>query len=188
MTTVLLVMIAMAMSQGLATAQSSSLQQEAPLNPSITVLDASGASPASFVQPGPLNLEKTTPCSLSVPDTISQPSAEGDGTTSTGTHVSYPLCLIAASSGSFWEPPIRHTPSRQQVLRRLRLRPRTSGRIMAGVCKVGASDLVRLWRTQNHAGSSRGLLCRQSCMRILDISPRLREGSSRGHGIPQPGW
>jgi hypothetical protein len=89
MTTVLLVTLAMAMSQGLATAQSSSIQREAPSTPSITVLDGSEASPASFVQHGPLNLEKTTPCSLSVPDAISQPSPEGDGTTPTGTHVSY---------------------------------------------------------------------------------------------------
>ena len=89
MTTVLLVMIAMATPQGLATGQSSSLQQEAPSAPSITVLDASGASPASFVQPGPLNLEKTTPCSLRVPDANPQPSAEGDGTTPTGKHLSY---------------------------------------------------------------------------------------------------
>lgn len=88
MTTVLLVMIAMATQQGLATGQSSSLQQEAPLAPSITVLDASGASPTSFVQPGPLE-EKTTPCSLRAPDAISQPSAEGDGTTPTGKHLSY---------------------------------------------------------------------------------------------------
>lgn len=51
------------------------------------------------------------------------------------------------------------TPSRQQVLRRLRLRPAASGRITAGVCKVGVSDSVRLWRTQNRADLSRGLPC-----------------------------
>jgi hypothetical protein len=107
-TTVLLVMIAMAMSQRLATAQSSSLQQEAPLNPSVTVPDRSGANPASFVQPGPLNLEKTAPCSLGVPDAISQPPAEGDGTTSTGTHVSYtPLsnrCKFRLFLGTTYSP------------------------------------------------------------------------------------
>jgi len=90
MTTVLLVTIAMAMSQGLATAQSSSIQREAPWAPSITVLDGSDASPASLVQPGPLSLEKTPRCSLSAPHATSQPPAEGDGTTSTGTQVSYP--------------------------------------------------------------------------------------------------
>jgi hypothetical protein len=89
MTTVLLVMIAMAMSQGLATAQSSSIQREVPSAPSITVLDGSEASPASFLQHGPSNLEGNTLCSLSVPDAIPQPSAEGDRTTPTGTHVSY---------------------------------------------------------------------------------------------------
>jgi len=89
MTTALLVTIAMAMSHGVATAQSSSLPEEAPLNPSITVLDTFGASPASFVQPGPLSLEKTTSCSLSVPDADPLPSPEGDGTTSARTHVSY---------------------------------------------------------------------------------------------------
>jgi hypothetical protein len=107
MTTVLLVMIAMATSQGPATAQSSSLQQEAPLQASITVLDAPGASSASLVRSAPLNQEETAECTLRVPDAVSQPSAEGDGATSTATHVSYTPCLIAASSDSFSEPPIR---------------------------------------------------------------------------------
>jgi hypothetical protein len=89
MPTVLLVMIAMAMSQGSATAQSSSLQQEEPLNASITVRDASAASSASFVRAGPLNQEETAECTLRLPDAISQPSAEGEGATSTATHVSY---------------------------------------------------------------------------------------------------
>lgn len=188
MTTVLLVTVTMAMSQCPATAQSSSLRPEAPSVPSIKMLDGSGASPTSFVQNGPSNQKETTLCSLRVPDAIHQPLAGGDGATPTGAQVSYPPCPTAASSDSFLKPHIRLTPSHQPALRRLRLRPRTSGRIMAGVWKVGVSDWVRLWRTQNHAGSSRGLLCRQSCTRTLDISPRPREGSSREHGIPRPGW
>jgi hypothetical protein len=89
MTAVLLVTIAMAMSQGLATAQSSSssIQQGAPFAPSITVLDGSEASPASFVQQGPFQ-EETTLCNLRVPDAIPQP-AESDGTTPSGTNVPY---------------------------------------------------------------------------------------------------
>jgi hypothetical protein len=89
MTTVLLSTIAMTMSSGLATAQSSSLRREAPSAPSITVLHGYEASPASFVQHGPMDQEESTSCSLRVPDAIAQPSAEGDGTTPTGTHVPY---------------------------------------------------------------------------------------------------
>jgi hypothetical protein len=91
MTTVLLVTIAMARLQGLATAQSSSssAQQEAPSAPSITVLDGSEASPASFVQHRPLNLDETTLCSLSVPDAVSEPSTEGDGTSPNVTYLPY---------------------------------------------------------------------------------------------------
>ena len=91
MTTVLLVTVAMAMSQGLAAAQSSSssIQGEAGSAPSITALGGSAASPASFVQNGPLNHEKTTPCSLRVPDAVPQATPEGDVTTPTGTHASY---------------------------------------------------------------------------------------------------
>jgi hypothetical protein len=90
MTTVLLVTIAMAMSQGRATAQSSSsLRQEALPTPSITVLDGSVASTSSFVQQGPSNQEETTPCTLREPAAIYQPPAEGDGATPTGMHVSY---------------------------------------------------------------------------------------------------
>jgi len=87
MTTVLLVTIAMAMSQGLATAQSSSLLREASSTPSITLLDGSEASPASFVQPAQSNLQGTTLCSLRVRDAVPQPTE--DSTTSTGTLVSY---------------------------------------------------------------------------------------------------
>ena len=89
MTTVLLVTVTIAMSQCLATAQSSSFQREVPSAPSITVLDGSGASPSSFVQHGPSNQEETTLCTLRVPDAIYQPLAEGDGATPTGTHVFY---------------------------------------------------------------------------------------------------
>jgi hypothetical protein len=89
MTTVLLVATAMAMSQCPAIAQSSSLQREAPSSLSITGLDGSEASPASFVQRGQLNLEETAPCSLSVTKAMPEPSAEGDGITPAVTHVSY---------------------------------------------------------------------------------------------------
>jgi hypothetical protein len=108
MTTVLLVMIAMATSQGPATAQSSSLQQEAPLQASITVLDAAGASSASLVRSAPQNQEETAECTLRVSDAISQPSAEGDGATSTATHVSYtPLsdrCKFRLFLGTTYSP------------------------------------------------------------------------------------
>jgi hypothetical protein len=88
MTTVLLLTIALTMSQGLATAQSSTIQREAPSAPSITVVDGSEADPASFVQHGPLNLDSTIRCSLNVPNAIPQPS-RGHGTTPTGTRVAY---------------------------------------------------------------------------------------------------
>jgi hypothetical protein len=89
MTTVLLVTIAMAMSQGLATAQSSSLQPDAPSVPSITVLDGAGASPSSIVQDGTSNQEETTVCTLHVPHGVYQPLAEGDRATPSGAHRSY---------------------------------------------------------------------------------------------------
>jgi len=91
MTTVLLVTIAMAMSQGRATAQSSSIsiQRKAPSDPSITDLEGSGAGSSAFVQQGPLQGEESTSCSLRVADTVPQPSAEDDGTTSAGTPEPY---------------------------------------------------------------------------------------------------
>jgi hypothetical protein len=91
MTTALLVTIAMAMSQGLASAQSSSssLEREAPSNPSIMLLNGSGAGPSAFVKPGLLSPGETAPCSLSVPEAIPLTSADLDGTTPTGPHVSY---------------------------------------------------------------------------------------------------
>src|SRR5450631_2881842 len=92
MTTVLLVTIAMAMSQGLATAQSSSssLQRKAPLLLESRPWTHLAPSPAPFVQHGPLNLEATTLCSLSAPDAVAQPSAEGGGATS-DSRALYPL-------------------------------------------------------------------------------------------------
>jgi hypothetical protein len=91
MTTVLLVTIAMAISQDLAKAQSSSLsiQREAPSAPSITVPEGSGASPSTFVQHEPLDQEESNVCTLGVPDAIPQPSAEGGGTTLSQTQPSY---------------------------------------------------------------------------------------------------
>jgi hypothetical protein len=93
MTTALLVTIAMAMSQGRATAQSPSLslsiQREAPSASSITEPEGSGASSSIFVEHGPSEREESTSCSLRLADTIPQPSAEGDGTTSTGTPEPY---------------------------------------------------------------------------------------------------
>jgi len=88
MTTVLLVTIAMAMSQGLARAQSSSISvsiPEAPADPSMTVSEGSEASPSTFVQHDSLDQGESPLCSLSVPDAAPRPSAEGDGTASTGT-------------------------------------------------------------------------------------------------------
>ena len=176
----------MAMSQGLATAQSSSIQREAPSAPSITALDGSGASPSSIVKHGLLNQEETTLCSLSVPNTVPQPSPEGDGTTPTGTHVSYASlsdrCKFRLFLRTTYSPYTFASAGFEAT------EAQASGHIMAWVCKVGVSDSVRLWRTQNRADSSRGMLCLQSCITILDISPRPRKGSSRGHGIPQPGW
>jgi hypothetical protein len=177
---VLLVMVSIAMTHSLVRAQSSSVQGGTPLPPSRTAHEESGDSQSTSLPHGPLDQEVTTPCSLRVPDVIPQPAAEGEGATPPHAPLAYtPLsvrCRFRLFLSSTYSP---YT---------LRPRPRVSGPTMAEARKVGRSDLVRLWRIQNRADSSRGLLCRRSCIRILAIFPRPRESSSLGHGIPRPGW
>jgi hypothetical protein len=89
MTPVLLVMLAITMSQAPATAQSASPGRETPLPPSITGLAGSEISPSTMAQHGPLDQELTSPCSLHVPDILPQPSGEGEAETPTGTPFTY---------------------------------------------------------------------------------------------------
>jgi len=62
-----------------------SIQPEVPSAPSIREPEGSRASSSAFVQQEPLDREESTSCSLRVADDVPQPSAEGGGTTSTGT-------------------------------------------------------------------------------------------------------
>ena len=89
MTTVVLVVAAMTISQVPAAGQVSSPQREEPSASPIVALERSGAGPSSFVQQGPVNHGENTLCSLRVPDDVSRPSADRDGTTLTGIHLSY---------------------------------------------------------------------------------------------------
>ena len=88
MATVLLVMMMMAISRGLATAQSSSSQPGTPLPPTIAVPDRSEDGASTLMQHGPLDREVTSLCSLHVADVIHQPSAEV-GATSAETNQPY---------------------------------------------------------------------------------------------------
>jgi hypothetical protein len=148
MTTVLLVTIAMAISQGLATAQSSSIsrsaQREASSTPSITEPERSAAGPATFVQHDPLEREESTSCSLRVADTVSRPSAEGDGTTSTGTPEPYtPLsdrCKFRLFLKTTYSPYTFASAGFEAT------EAQATGQWphYGGGCKVGESDSVRL--------------------------------------------
>jgi len=84
-TPVLLVAIAMAWSQAIASAQSPPARRETPLPSSITVQEGSGDSPSTLTQHEPFDQAVTAPCSLGVPDAAPPPSAEDEGATPTQT-------------------------------------------------------------------------------------------------------
>jgi hypothetical protein len=85
---ILLVMV-MAISRGLATAQSLSPQPEAPLPPTIAVPERSEDGPSTLMQHGPVDREVTSLCSLHLANVIPQPSAKVEGASLTETHLSY---------------------------------------------------------------------------------------------------
>ena len=185
-TRLLLVTISIAMTHGLGHAQPPSARQETMLLSSTTAQDGSSDNQSTSIQQGPLEQVATSPRRLRVPDTFPQsPANAAEATTTIGSLGYTPL---SASSTCLSSERIRPTPSHQQVFRRLGPRPRASGPTMAEVRRVGRSDLARLWRTQNREDSSRLMLYRRSCMRMLATFRRANERSLPGCGIPQPEW
>ncbi len=84
-----LLVVVMAISRGLATAQSFSPQQETPLPASIAVPERSEDGQATLMPHGPVDGERSSPCSLHVANVIRQPSAEVGGATPTEMDLPY---------------------------------------------------------------------------------------------------
>lgn len=183
----MLVTILIAMTQRFGHAQAPVASREA-MSPSSTIAHVGSGETRSRSIDQPSDQMATSLCRLQVQDTFPQPPRTPQNLRRRSEPWTTPPCPHVVSSTCFWSKPIRPTRSCQQAFRRLWTKPRGNGPTMEEECKIGRSDLGRLWRIQNRGGSSRPLLCRRSCIRIPAIFRRTRELSLPGLGIRRPEW
>jgi hypothetical protein len=182
-TRILLVTISIAMTQPFGHAQATVASQEA-TSPSSNIARIGSGEALSTSIEQPSDHVTAGPCRLQVQDTFVQPPANPTEAKSTiGTMDYAPLsarCKFNLFLNQVHSPSTFVSAAFQATLDQAQDQWPEYGE----ESKVSASDLGRLWRTQNRGGSSRQLRYRRSCIRILDISLHTSEVLFRGRGTP----